>query len=411
VKIKDVKCAIIADTPVIRIDSDEGISGFAQLDGVEYRSEYVKQQTQFYRKFVLDLDPTRPQHVMAKINRFVGFKPWGSVASAIEIALWDLFGKYAGLPVHKLLGGKLRDKVRVYSTRTGAPYPHLNLMPEDYYEVAVKRKNHPFGFKIFKFRVGFHGAEGKPALNSIPESYYGDSLGVAHPARGHLTEIGLRYLVQCVEALRNALGEDLGLALDCGPGFSVASAVKFSRAIEKFNILWLEDLITGDFYPYTAVEAYRLLRIKSNIPIHTGEQINSRYGFKELIEKEAVDVVGPDPADCGGLSEIKWIAEFAELHQIMIAPHSGFNGPIGLMASVHVSSTMPANFIAMEFPFASNSAWWDNTLVKGLPQPLVENGYVNVPEKPGLGIELDENTARKYTREGDEDFFETDAPK
>jgi L-alanine-DL-glutamate epimerase-like enolase superfamily enzyme len=405
-KIKDVRCAIIAGTPVVRVDSDEGLSGFAQIEDVrEYRAEYVKQQVQFYRKFIVGMDPTDHRRVMAKIGRLVGFKPWGSAASAIEIALWDIFGKIAGLPVHKLLGGKVRDRVRVYNSNTGEPLKGYS--PEDYYQTASKRRNHPYGFKIFKFGVGFHGG----VLDNFPESYYGDSLGGPHPSRGHLTESGLKYLVKCVEALRNGLGEDAGLALDCGPGFSVPSAIKFGKAIEKFNILWMEDLITGDYYPYTEVEAFKIVRLKSPIPVHTGEQINSRYGFKELIEREAVDVVGPDPADCGGLSEIKWIAEHADLHQILIAPHSGLNGPIGLMASVHVSSTMPANFIAMEFPFAPNNVWWNGSLVKGLPDPLAREGYVKVPDKPGLGIELDENTARKYTREGNEDFFETDAPK
>ncbi|MEM3871577.1 MAG: mandelate racemase/muconate lactonizing enzyme family protein [Nitrososphaeria archaeon] len=405
-KIKDVRCGIIAGTPVIRIDCDKGLYGLGQIEDVRaYRAEYIKQQVQMYKKFLVGLDPTDHAFVMTKINRLVGFKPWGSAVSAIEMALWDLVGKIFGIPVHKLLGGKVREKVRVYNSNTGEPLKGHS--PNDYYETAFKRRKHPFGFNIFKFGVGFHGG----ILDSVPESYYGTMLGGPHPSRGHLTESGLKYLVECIEALRNGLGDDVGLALDCGPGFSVPSAVKFSKAVEKFNILWLEDLITGDYTPYTAVKAYKIVRMKSTIPIHTGEQICTRYGFKELIEEEAVDIIGPDPADCGGLSEIKWIAEHADLHQILIAPHSGLNGPIGLMASVHASSTFPANLIAIEFPFAPNKAWWESGIVKGLPQPLVENGYVIVPEKPGLGIELDENIARKYVREGDEDFFETNAPK
>ncbi|MEM2028037.1 MAG: mandelate racemase/muconate lactonizing enzyme family protein [Candidatus Bathyarchaeia archaeon] len=390
-KIVDLKCTVVEGYPIVRIDTDEGISGLAQIEKPKY---YIKPHVLFYKRYIIGQDPTNVERVMLRIRNLGGFKPWGSAVSAIEIALWDIAGKAAGLPVYRLLGGKIRDKVRVYNTGVG-PAP-TGFTPEEYAESARKRKALPEGFKIFKFGIGFHTR--MPA--AIPNFFYGevDEGATPYPNRGRLTEKGLKHMVECVKALKEVLGDEYGLALDCGPGFDVQSALSLAKALEPFNLMWLEDMITGDYTPYTAVEAYRLVSSNTITPIHTGEQIYLRQGFKDLIEKNAVDVIGPDPCDVGGLAELKWVAEFADLHSILIAPHGVLDGIIGVAALTQVCATLPKNFIAFEMPIIE-PVWWD--LVKGLPNPPVKDGYVEVQDKPGLGVELNEKALAKYLPKGD----------
>ena len=165
--------------------------------------------------------------------------------------------------------------------------------------------------------------------------------------------------------------------------------------------MWLEDLITGDYTPYTLPDIYRQVTESTSTPIHTGEQIYLRQGFQGLIEKHAVDIIGPDPCDIGGMAELKWVAEYADMHGILIAPHGVGDGPIGLAALVQVSATLPQNYIAFELPIVA--AEW-NGLVEGLAKDMVKNSFIEVPDKPGMGIELNEKAVRKRLKEGETYF-------
>jgi len=391
VKITDLKCTVVEGFPVVRVDTDEGISGLGQL---ESGRSYNRPQVLFYKPLVLGMDPTNVERVMLKIRRLGGFKPWGSAVSAIEIALWDIAGKALGAPVYKLLGGKVRDRVRVYNSYAG-PGPR-GTRPEDYAESARAKKNLPERFSIFKFFMS-------RLYEAVPGYFYGEAeKGFIYPNRGHLTESGLKHAVSCIEAVKEVLGGELGLAVDFGTGLSIQSALQLARAVEPLNLMWLEDIITGDYTPYTAVEAYRLVSSSTTTPIHTGEQIYLRQGFKDLIERNAVDIVGPDPCDVGGIAELKWIAEFADLYGVLTAPHGVGDGAIGTAALVQVSATMPKNYIALEMP-AIPPVWRE--LVEGLPDPLIKDGFIEVPDRPGLGIELNEKAVRKHLPEGD-DFFD-----
>ena len=395
-KITDLKCTVIGRNPVVRIVTDEDISGYAEIESNKW---YIKPHVMFYKRFIIGEDPTDVARVMLKIRRLGSFKPWGSAVSAIEIALWDIAGKAAGLPVYKLLGGKVRDKVRVYNG--GVRPPMKGFTPEDYAENVLQMKKAPEGFTIIKQSIGFHGN----ILSGIPGSFYGEARkGSFHPSRGMLTEKGLKYIIDCVRAMKEVLGEEVGLALDCGPGWIVPSAIKLAKALEPYNIMWLEDLITGDYVPYVLPDVYREVTRATSTPIHTGEQIYLRQNFKDLIEMRAVDIIGPDPCDVGGIAELKWIAEFADMHDILIAPHGIGDGLIGLAALVQVSATLPDNYIAFEYPVGNPEWWYD--IVEGLPDPIVKDGFIEVWDRPGLGVEFNEKRARKYLPEGDEDFFD-----
>jgi L-alanine-DL-glutamate epimerase-like enolase superfamily enzyme len=163
-------------------------------------------------------------------------------------------------------------------------------------------------------------------------------------------------------------------------------------------------MLTGDYTPYVLADLYREVRRSTSTPIHTGEQIYLRQNFRELIETQAVNIVGPDPADIGGIAELKWVAEFADLHGVLMAPHGTFDGLIGLAALVQVSAAMPHNFIAFEYPTA-RPAWWAD-IVDWLPDPIVKDSHVEVWDRPGLGIGLNPDKASAYLQEGDEDFFD-----
>ncbi|MBS7638975.1 MAG: mandelate racemase/muconate lactonizing enzyme family protein [Candidatus Bathyarchaeia archaeon] len=398
-KIKDLKVAVVnvpglGKLGIVRVDTDEGICGYGE-------AHCPREHVLYLKNYVIGRDPTNIEGLMSRIRHLGGFKPWGSALSAIEMALWDIAGKALGLPVYRLLGGKVRDRVRVYcDCGAGIPLnpkdPASMYTPEAYAEKARRMKSLPEGFTILKFDIGFHGGQ----LLSVPGgSFEAERI---YPTRGHVTERGLKSEIAIVSALKDVLGDEIGLALDCGPGQSYPSALRLAKALEPFNLMWAEDLLTGDGSPYTEVRLYRMLSMRTTTPILTGEQIFLRYGFRDLIDKHAVDIVAPDVSDVGGIYELKWIAEFADLYGVLIAPHN-YSLPIAFMANVHAAAAMPKNFIAFEHHAAHVAEW--EAFVEGIERPLIKDGFVNVPDKPGLGIEINENTVRKYLVEG-LDFFE-----
>ncbi len=395
-KITDLKCAIIGRNPVVRIVTDEGISGYGEAESTK---SYLKPHVLFYKQWLIGADPTNVEGVMLRIRRMGSFKPWGSAVSAIEMALWDVAGKAAGLPVYKLLGGKVRDKVRVYNG--SVRFPMTGCQPEDYAENMAKMKASPEGFSIIKQGVGFHSAMPR----DIPNFFYGEvQQGASHPNRGLLTARGLNHVIACVEAMKSVLGDEVGLALDCGPGWMPTDVIRFARAVEPLNLMWLEDTINGDYNPYVLADVYRDITMSTSTPIHTGEQIYLRHNFKELIEKQAVNIIGPDPADVGGIAELKWIAEYADLHGILMAPHGIFDGLIGLAALVQVAATLPQNYIAFEYPTGQPDWWYD--IVEGLPDPIVKDSLIEVWDRPGLGVDFIVEKARGYLSDEDKDFFD-----
>lgn len=395
-KITELRCAVIGHAPVVRIVTDSGLSGYGP---VESSKPYLKPVIELYEKFIVGEDPTDVERVMLKIRRFAGFKPWGSAVSTIEIALWDLAGKAAGLPIHKLLGGKVRDRVRVYN---GGVRPKMDgHEPEDYAEAMRTMKASEQGFTLIKQSLAYHG---QGALH-YPDGFYGEvRTGPSHPSRGMMTERGIDYVVACVRAMKEVLGNEIGLALDLGPGWMVPDAIRLARAVEPLNIAWLEDVLTGDYVPYVNPRQYRELTSSTTTPIHTGEQIYLRQNFVELIETQAVRVIGPDPLDVGGIAELKWVAEYADLHGILVAPHGVNDGLLGLAALVQLGATLPDNYIAFEYPVGKPDWWY--SIVDGLPDPIVVDGFIEVGDRPGLGIEFKVEEARKYLDVADSGFFD-----
>jgi L-alanine-DL-glutamate epimerase-like enolase superfamily enzyme len=273
--------------------------------------------------------------------------------------------------------------------------------PQHFAENMQRMMDAKEGFSIIKQGIAFHS----PMPSRVPNYFYGDSQpGGRHPNRGLLTPEGFKHTLACIEAMKEVTGDKVGLALDCGPGLTVPDALKLAKAVEGLNLMWLEDMITGDYTPYVMADLYREVTSQTSTPIHTGEQIYLRQNFRELIEKKAVNIIGPDPLDVGGIAELKWIAEYADLHGILMAPHGTADGLIGLAALVQVSATLPQNYIAFEYPVGRPDWWYD--IVDGLPDPIVKESLIDVWDKPGLGITINAAKAKQYLVAGDEDFFD-----
>ena len=383
-KITDIKYAVIGENPVIRITTDEGIDG---IGGAERsRNEpFFGPQIEYYKNMIVGLDPTDVERVLLRIRRTGGFKPWGSGVSAIEIALWDIAGKALGAPIYKLMGGKIRDKVQVYNG--GYRKPVAGYQPEDFAASAKYMKELPQNFSIVKQGVAFHGS---PTLKDMPDFHYGEYIAdEKYGNRGVMTEKGFNITVDSVIAMKEVLGPDVGLALDCGPGMTASDTLRLAKALEPYHLMWLEDTITGDYTPYVHPEYFLQVTPYTSTPIHTGEQVYLRHGFKDLIEQHAVDVVGPDPMD---------------VHNIQMAPHGTADGIIGVAALTQVSAAMPDNFLAFELPLVSPDWWYD--IFEGSEALNVTDSHITVPVAPGLGITFRAEEAKRYLSEEHAGFFD-----
>ena len=394
-KVTDVRCAVIGENPVVRVVTDAGVDGFGP---VEFTKPFIRPHVAMLREAVLGADPTLVERTMIPLRPRGAFKPWGAAVSAIEIALWDIAGKAAGVPVHKLLGGKVRDRVRVYNG--GIRTPLTRFEPEDFAAAVAAMKAAPHGFTLVKQQIGFHSP-----MRHAEGFHMGERRATPFHSwidRGLLTERGMSHMIECVAAMKAVLGEEIGLALDCGPGMAVSDAIRFARAMERFNLVWLEDMITGDYSVHAGADLYAEVTRATATPTHTGEQIYLRQNFRELIDRKAVRVIGPDPCDIGGLAELKWVAEYADLHGVMMAPHGIADGLLGIAALVQVCAALPDNYIAFELP-AVRPGWWPEIL-SGVPE--VRDGFIAVPDAPGLGVAFDIGKAQEHLSDEDKGFFD-----
>ena len=401
IKITDLRCAIIGRNPVIRITTDQGVTGYGQAESAK---PYLKPMVLFYKPYLIGADPTDVARIMLRIRKLGAFKPWGAAVSAIEIALWDIAGQVAGVPVYELLGGKIRDRVMAYGNSENKTAVFSPKSPEQCNEIASQMREAKEGFKLVKMPVAFHNSA---MMTAIPDTWYGEhwtGRNGPYMDRGPLTERGLGYIMSCVDACKKGVGKDIGLALDCGPGWTIKDATRFARAVEPHHLMWLEDVLTGDGEPYPNAQLFRDLKTSTSTPIHTGEELYLRENCKDLIETQAVDVLGPDPEDVGGLAELKWIADYANLHGILVAPHGIFDGLFGVAAQVHLGAACPQNYVGFEYAVGQPDWWYE--IVDGLPNPIVKNGYIDVWDKPGLGVTFNVAAAKAHLADDDRGFFD-----
>lgn len=397
-KITDMRYAVImnghARCPVIRIDTNQGIYGLGEVrDGATYR------YAMFLKSRILGMNPCSVEMIFKRIKQFGFHARQGGGVCAVEMALWDLAGKAYNVPAYQLLGGKYRDKVRLYAdTPMGKD--------EDDFTARVSRRMDEQGFTFLKMDFGIELAARKDP-NTIVNSNFWDvtkqwtNEPMTYGAFSHqltqvqITDEALDIMCERIEKVRNKIGYAIPLASDHYGHFDHNNAIRLGRAVEKYRLAWLEDLI-----PWQYTDHWKLISDAIETPTTTGEDIYLKEEFIKLVDARAIDIVHPDLATSGGLLETKKIGDYAEEKGVAMAMH--FAGtPISFMANVHCAAATQ-NFMALEHHSVDLDYWED--LVK-TEHTLIEKGFANVPETPGLGVELNEEVAEQHLDPENKTYF------
>jgi L-alanine-DL-glutamate epimerase-like enolase superfamily enzyme len=394
-KITDLRIAYTSKAPIIKIDTNQGIYGLGEV-----RDHGSPKYALFLKSRLLGKNPGNVEQLFKLIRQYGGHGRMGGGVSGVEMALWDLAGKAYGVPVYQLLGGRYRDKIRLYADTPASSDPEVYAQRmKSRIEKGFTFLKMDFGIQLIKdipgALVGADVWDFKKQWSEEPGEY-----GMTkHPfTRVQITDLGLDKLVEYVHTVRELVGYDIPLSADHFGHFDVNAAIRLGNALEKYQLAWLEDLI-----PWTFTDQWKQITHAINTPTLTGEDIYLLDGFKALIDQQAVDMVHPDLASAGGILETKKIGDYAEQQGIAMALH--FAGtPISLMANVH-SAAATENFVALEHHDV-DTAWWED-LVKGIEKPIVQNGYVKVPETPGLGVDLNEEVIKEHLRGGEKYFAPT----
>lgn len=399
-KITDIRFADIDGAPkhclLLKIYTNQGIVGYGELRDASSRTYAA-----MLKNRLIGENPCNVEKLIRRIKQFGHHSRQGGGVSGIEVALWDLAGKAYGVPVYQLIGGKYRDRIRMYCDTDADDRGDTG---RNMGEALKKRLEMGYTFLKMDVSIGMlMGKEGTltaplgfledmkkyapSTLNSARGSLHSkDTLGkaydivtTAHPFTGiRITEKGLDILEDYVAQVRDVIGYDVPLAIDHFGHVCVEDCIRFARRMEKYNIAWLEDMV-----PWQYTQQYVRLANSTCVPLATGEDIYLKENFEPLIKSGGVSVVHPDVLTAGGILETKKIGELAYDHGVATAIHMA-ESPIGCMAAVHAAAAMP-RVLAVEF-HSADVPWW-NDIVKGLPNPIVQNGYIEVPEAPGLGIE------------------------
>ncbi len=423
-KITDLRVVDIDGAPkrctLLKIMTNQGICGYGEVRDASSRLYALMLKSR-----ILGENPCNVDKIFRKIKQFGGPSRQGGGVSGIEIALWDLAGKAYGVPLYQLLGGKFRDAVRVYCD-TDVDGRHTG---KDMGNALKKRID--MGFTFLKMDLGIGLLLDEPGTLTAPLGYLDqmkqyaphilnvqggsvtadmmrrkttyDIVTTAHPFTGiHLTEKGLDFLENYVQEVRAVIGYDVPLAIDHFGHICVEDCIRFARRMEPYNLAWIEDMI-----PWMYTDQYVRLRNSTTVPVCTGEDIYLKEGFETLIKAGGVSVIHPDILTCGGALELKKIADIADENGVAVAIHMA-ESPVACMAAVHTAAAMH-NVLALEF-HSVDVPWWAD-MVKGLPNPVFENGFIRVPEKPGLGIDdLNEEVIRAHIHHDLPGYFEpTDA--
>ena len=373
-KITDVKCGYVGGSLFVKIYTNQDIYGCGEgVDAIGGTYYLVQNMARRLR----GQSPLNVHRIFEDIRRggFFGGAQSGvyvAVLSAFETALWDLAGKALNVPVYQLLGGKFRDKVRVYSDT--ALYRSNNPAPKEFADSAVNALK--LGFNAIKFDID---QAGDP--NRYDRYNWTASQGE------------LQRMYDQLAAVREAVGPKIDIAVDMHGRYDLNTALAVSKRVEPLNLLWLEEPI-----PAENVEAYRMVSQETSTPIAAGENIYLAYGFRRLLETGGVDAVMPDLQKCGGLGEGQRIANLANLYYIPFAPHMVATF-LGAMACAHVCASVP-NFLIMEW----QSYFMTNPMYKEIMHydegDWVANSFIKVSNKPGIGVDLNEEAMKKYAAKG-----------
>jgi len=417
-RITDVRMAMArVGGGLIRLDTNQGIYGIGEnRDGAS--RNYVME----LKRLVVGENPCNVDKVFRKIKQFGFHARQGGGVSGMEMALWDLAGKAYNVPVFQMLGGKYRDRIRVYCDTPVSDDPSV-------FAERVKRRKED-GFTWFKADVG------TPLLASIPGTMTypsGADIGVfirpqgqaaggqaaAGGGRGagggggrgpggapptgprnlpvehmftglELTAKGIDVLSTYLARVREAIGWEIPLSTDHFGHFGINSAIRLGKAFERFNLAWMEDII-----PWENTDLLKKITDAIDVPTCTGEDIFLKEDFIKLAQNHAVDILQPDIATSGGILETHKIGDALQEHGVPMAMHMA-NSPVSAFASVHVAAATE-NFLVLENHSVDIPTWDD--IVDGVEKPIINKGFITVPSGPGLGFKLNEEALKKALRE------------
>ncbi|MBK8278774.1 MAG: mandelate racemase/muconate lactonizing enzyme family protein [Saprospiraceae bacterium] len=399
-KITDMKYAVGLNgngrCPIIKLETNQGIVGLGEVrDGADWRYAL------FLKSRIKGMNPCSVEQVFKRIKQFGGHSRQGGGVCGVEMALWDLAGKAYNVPAYQLLGGKYRDKVRLYADTPQERDPKVFA---EKMRVRMKEK----GFTFLKMDFGIEmvkdieGAVTNGNFWDVGRQWSNEPMSYGatlHPlTQVQITDKGLDEICKYIQAVRDVVGYEIPLASDHYGHFDSNNAIRLGRAVEKYRLAWLEDMI-----PWQLTSQLKEIKTAIETPLCTGEDIYLKEGFIHLIDQQAIDIVHPDLATSGGLLETKRIGDYAEERGVAMAMH--FAGlPVSFMANVHCAAATQ-NVMGLE-NHSIDVPYWPN-LVKTLDgKPLYENGYANVPNTPGLGIELNEDELRKHIAPESPGFFQ-----
>jgi len=399
-KITDLRVSVVTGAPmicpIIRIDTNQGISGFGEV-----RDGASKTYALFLKSRVLGENPCDVDRVFRKIKQFGHHARQAGGVCGIEMALWDLAGKAYGVPVYQMVGGRFRDRVRLYADTTEGPAGQ-NRKPGDLpdgIEAGRRLKARmDMGITFLKQDFGIGLLGGIPGTLSQPMGMTGVGRSmVQHPFTGiEITDKGVEILSNFVGQIRSVIGMEVPLSSDHYGHISVNSCIKLARSMEKHNLAWMEDMV-----PWEYAELLKQIKDSTTTPLLTGEDIYLKEAFIKLIDMGAVDMIHPDLASSGGILETKKIGDYAMEHGVPMAMH--FAGtPISFMANVHCAAATE-NFLCLEH-HSLDVPWWGDLVS---PKPEIKDGHAVVPERPGLGIEaLNESVIRQHLHPDHPGYFE-----
>ncbi|MDA0350896.1 MAG: mandelate racemase/muconate lactonizing enzyme family protein [Chloroflexi bacterium] len=343
----------------VRLETSDGRHGWGECYTQADRDTQVVAHLDQLERYVVGWDASQiKQFTDAAYNDFSarrGAMDYYSAISGIEQAMWDLTGKRAGMPVHELLGGRCRDRVRVYANGWARSSSHEEL-------AASARETVARGFSALKF-------------DPVPG-----------PWRTLISREQEAEAVERVRLVREAVGPDVEILVEMHRRLAPMQAVRIAKAIEEFRPFWFEEPVLAE-----NLTALAEVRRAISIPVVTGEELYTKWEFREVFEQRAADILNPDVCNVGGILELKEIAAMAEPHLVAMSPHNYNSTTVGLAATVQASATMP-NFLITEY-FVNLEEFGRAVAVEPL---LQEDGYVTVPTAPGLGIDLDPDALARF---------------
>ena len=364
-KITDIKTYLVhpgsaKNLCFVKIETDEGIYGWGECYTQSDRDVQITAHIDQLRRYLIGRDPTNIKHFMQMaFDDFAGRRgamDYYCAISGLEHAMWDIAGKAYGAPVHKLIGGACRDKIRVYANGWSGGNPTPESLAERASEVIEA------GFTALKF-------------DPIPGRW-----------RTYISKDVEDAAVANVRAVREAVGPDVDILVEMHRRLAPMHAIRIAHEIERYRPFWYEEPVLAENIP-----ALASVRQKINIPVVTGEELYTKFEFREVFERQAADILNPDVCNVGGILELKEIAAMAEPYFVVISPHNFNSTTVGLAATIQVSAAIP-NFLITEY--FVNLEELGKDIAKNPFE--VKDGYIQLPDTPGIGIDLDEDRLAAY---------------